>query len=165
MNDMIKEISTLEELKSSTNVIRKSFYTVADEFGLTVQNCPTNPAFLDESDLLNKKEKNNVSMYGLFDECNQIGFVALEKPSPDSTVFYLERLAVLPEHRHKGYGRLLMDYAFEAVRKNNGQKISIGIINENIRLKNWYVDYGFKELEIKQYPHLPFDVCFLEKDV
>ena len=161
---MIKEISTLEELKSSVPVIQKSFYTVADEFGLTVQNCPTNPAFLNESDLLTKKEK-NVLMYGLFDEGNQIGFVALEKPSPDSTVFYLERLAVLPEYRHKGYGRLLMDYAFEVVKKNSGKKISIGIINENLRLKKWYVDYGFKELEIKQYPHLPFNVCFLEKDV
>jgi len=165
LNDMIKEISTLEELESSTNVIRKSFYTVADELGLTVQNCPTNPAFLDESDLLNKKEKNNVSMYGLFDEGNQIGFVALERPSPDSIVFYLERLAVLPEYRHKGYGRLLMDYTFKVVKKNSGKKISIGIINENVRLKKWYVDYGFKELEIKQYPHLPFDVCFLEKEV
>ena len=162
---MIKEICTLEELKSSVPVIQKSFYTVADELGLTVQNCPTNPAFLEESDLLKRKEKNNVSMYGLFNECDQIGFVALERPSPDSTVFYLERLAVLPEYRHKGYGRLLMDYAFEIVKKNDCEKISIGIINENVRLKNWYVDYGFKELEIKQYPHLPFDVCFLEKEV
>jgi len=161
---MIKEIITVEELNSSVHVIQKSFYTVADEFGLTVQNCPTNPAFMKESDLLKTKEK-DVSMYGLFNEGNQIGFVALEKPTPDSTVFYLERLAVLPEYRHKGYGRLLMDYAFEVVKKNNGKKISIGIINENLRLKKWYVDYGFKELEIKQYPHLPFDVCFLEKDV
>jgi len=162
---MIKEISTLEELMSSTNVIRKSFITVADELGLTVQNCPTNPAFLDESDLLYKKENNNISMYGLFDDDNQIGFMALERQSPDSKVFYLERLAVLPEYRHKRYGRLLMDYAFEAVRKNCGEKISIGIINENVKLKIWYVEYGFKELEIKQYPHLPFDVCFLEKEV
>jgi ribosomal protein S18 acetylase RimI-like enzyme len=77
----------------------------------------------------------------------------------------LEKLAVLPEHRNRGYGRLLVDFAFDEVRKNNGEKISLGIINENLTLKKWYIDYGFIELTVKRYPHLPFNVCLLEKEV
>ena len=161
---MIREIITLNDIQSSVTVIQQSFITVADDFGLTVHNCPTNAAFIGESDLLMKKE-NGVRMFGLFEEENQIGFVALEKASPDSTLFYMERLAVLPEYRHKGYGLLLMNFAFDEARKNNGTKISIGIINENLKLKKWYIDYDFEEVMVKQYPHLPFDVCFLEKEV
>ena len=161
---MTKEIITLNDIKSSVTVIQKSFITVADDFGLTVHNCPTNPAFIGESDLLMKKE-NGVMMFGLFDEEKQIGFVALEKSSQDSTLFYMERLAVLPEYRHRGYGRFLMNFAFFEARKNNGKKISIAIINENLKLKKWYIDYGFKEVNVKQYSHLPFNVCFLEKEV
>jgi len=52
LNEIIKEIITLEELNLSVDVIRNSFCTVADEFGLTVENCPTNAAFSNESDLL-----------------------------------------------------------------------------------------------------------------
>ena len=161
---MIKEIITLNEIKSSVKVVQKSFITVADDLGLTVHNCPTNGAFIREYDLLKMKEK-GVRMFGFFEEENQVGFVALEKSSSDSTLFYIEKLAVLPENRHKGYGRFLMNFAFDEVKKNNGKKISIGIINENLKLKNWYIDYGFKEVIVKQYSHLPFNVCFLEKEV
>jgi ribosomal protein S18 acetylase RimI-like enzyme len=161
---MIKQILTLSEIKSSVKVIQDSFSTVANDFGLTIRNCPTNAAFIKEYDLLKMEEK-GVDMFGLFERGSQIGFVALEKSSSDPALFYLEKLAVLPEHRSMGYGRLLMNFALDEVRKNDGKKISIGIINENLKLKKWYIDYGFIELAVKQYPHLPFDVCFLEKEV
>jgi GNAT superfamily N-acetyltransferase len=161
---MIKQILTSSEIKSSVKVIQDSFSTVANDFGLTIQNCPTNSAFIKEYDLLKMEEK-GANMFGLFKEENQIGFVALEKSSSNSALFYLEKLAVLPEYRNKGYGRLLMNFALDEARKNNGKKISIGIINENLKLKKWYIDYGFIELTVKQYPHLPFDVCLLEKEV
>jgi hypothetical protein len=45
------------------------------------------------------------------------------------------------------------------------EEVKIGIINENLKLKKWYIDYSFIELAVKQYPHLPFNVCFLEKEV
>jgi len=159
---MIKPINSPEDIKATVTVLRKSFATVANRLGLTVENCPTNAAFIKEESLYEMKEK-GIFMFGLFDGDEQVGFTALQKST--DTLFYLEKLAVIPEYRHKGYGKILMDFCFDYVRKLNGEKISIGIINENTVLKNWYSEYGFTETGTKDYPHLPFIVCFMEKSV
>lgn len=46
-----------------------------------------------------------------------------------------------------------------------GGSVSIGIINENRVLKNWYIEYRFAETGTRKSSHLPFEVCFLEKEV
>lgn len=93
-----------------------------------------------------------------------MGCVGIEDPQKDDT-FYIERLAVLPDYRHKRIGRRLMDYAFEKIKSYNGKTVSIGIIDENTVLKEWYKKYGFEETGIKKFDHLPFTVCFLQKKV
>lgn len=102
-------------------------------------------------------------MYGAYLDGQRVGFVAVERADDDR--WYMERLAVLPEYRHKGIGRTLMDFVFETVRQRGGKKVSIGIINENRVLKKWYIDYGFVETGTRAFSHLPFEVCFLEKAV
>ncbi len=161
---MIKEIKDGKDIRQSVQVIQKSFATVADEFGLTLENCPSNAAFIGESNLSEMLEK-GILMFGLFDDNRQIGFVALEKSKSREGLYYLEKLAVLPDVRHKGMGRCLMDFSFGFVKKRKGDRISIGIINENTRLKEWYMQYGFEEITVKHFPHLPFTVCMLEKTV
>ena len=58
-----------------------------------------------------------------------------------------------------------MDFVFETVRQRGGKKVSIGIINVNTVLKNWYIGYGFTETGKRKFSHLPFEVCFLEKEI
>ncbi len=154
----IRRIET--EFEECAQVIRIAFGTVAKEFGITRENAPTNPAFAGVDSLLMMKER-GAQLYGAFEDKVCIGFVAIEKAADD--VYYMERLAVLPEHRHHGIGRRLMDFVMDLVRENNGKKVSIGIINDNRVLKDWYMRYGFVETGIKTYKHLPFDVCFMEK--
>jgi hypothetical protein len=43
-----------EELDSCADVIRRSFGTVVEEFGLTAENCPTNAAFLKTERLVSE---------------------------------------------------------------------------------------------------------------
>jgi len=143
-------------------VIRSAFITVADDFGLTKENAPTNPAFI-ETDALFKMHERNISMFAVMEDGTVIGFFAVEKAKEDT--YYMEKLAVLPSFRHKGCGRAIMDYVFDLVRDEGGKKVSIGIINENTVLKNWYIGYGFAETEIKVFSHLPFTVCLMEKYV
>jgi hypothetical protein len=47
----------------------------------------------------------------------------------------------------------------------HGKKVSVGIIDENLVLKNWYRDYGFVQTDIRRFEHLPFVVCFMEKEL
>lgn len=160
---VIKEITcSSDDLTESVRVIRNSFATVASEFGLTKDNCPTHPAFMTLARLQETLEK-GVKIFGLYTGAFQIGLVAAEKSTDE--IYFLERLSVLPNYRHQGYGKILIDYIFDYVKVKEGKMIKIALINEHSVLKKWYLEYGFIETEIKKYSHLPFTVCFMEKDI
>ena len=169
---LIREVTTDAELRKSARVIQRSFKTVADQFGLTRENCPTHTAFLTTNGL--KEQKNSgLKCFGLFAGEKQVGFVGVEKYDPDTLVrldpgtvrFWLEKLAVLWSERHNGYGEKLVSFAIDYVRQNGGTRIALGMMNEHTILKEWYFGLGFKEVELKTFPHLPFTVCFMEKDL
>ncbi len=157
------EIRQIEELNQEcVRVIRDSFITVADEMHLTRQNAPTNPAFM-ELEALQAMAHKGAAFYGAFHEGDLVGTVAIEKKDDD--VYYMEKLAVLPACRHLGYGARLIRFVMDTVRDLGGKKVSIGIIEENTVLKNWYIRNGFQVKGTRQFAHLPFQVCFLERIV
>jgi GNAT superfamily N-acetyltransferase len=157
---MISEITGEAALQASAAVIRESFKGVAAEFGLTKENCPTNPAFITTERLAALREK-GVRFFGLYESERQIGFAAIEKA--DNAVFYLEKLAVLPEHRHKGYGKNLVDFVCQYTAAEGGKAVSIGIMDDHTLLKDWYKTLGFIETGTRLFQHLPFTVCYMEK--
>jgi len=59
----------------------------------------------------------------------------------------------------------LIELVLDYVRHNQGRTITIGLIDEHEILKNWYKAMGFKETGAQKFVHLPFTVCFMEKDV
>ncbi len=75
---MIRELNSHRDMETSVSVIRDSFVTVAEEFNLTRENCPTHPSFISVVNLEDLVAK-GVSLFGLFDDDLHIGFVALEK--------------------------------------------------------------------------------------
>ncbi len=97
----IREIANEKEMENSVKVIADSFCTVAVEFNLTKDNCPTHPSLVTLKQLTEMKRK-GLKLFGLFEDDVQVGFAAVEKKK--HKVFNLEKLAVLPEYRHKGYG-------------------------------------------------------------
>jgi ribosomal protein S18 acetylase RimI-like enzyme len=161
---MINEIRDENNIKQCTQVIRKAFKTVADEFGLTEHNAPTNPAFITY-DRLGQSLMRGTKLFVMKKAQKIIGCVAVEQSPKDDNVFFIERLAVLPAERHRGYGTALMDFACAYIRRMSGKIVSIGIIDENHVLKNWYCAYGFKETAKKKLDHLPFTICFLAKHI
>ena len=76
--------------------------------------------------------------------------------------YELHNLAILPEFRHNGFGKQLLDHAKETVRSLGGSKIKIGIIEESTVLKNWYITNGFEHVGTKKFDHLPFTSGYLE---
>ena len=126
-NIKIREIIDNDYLKESVKVIRDSFIMVANEFCLTEENCLTNPAFIRFEKLKELSEK-GVRMFGLFCDDKQSGFVAIKKS--DNGIYYLEKLSVPPEYRHKGFGKKLLHFVFDYVKRENGQKVCIGIISQ-----------------------------------
>ena len=87
------------------------------------------------------------------------GCVALEPASPE--VCYLERLAVLPPQRRRGYGKALVDRVLHEAKELGAQHVDIGIIAEHTELREWYRKIGFVEQTTATFPHLPFQVLFM----
>ena len=97
-----------DDIPAAAEVIRQAFATVAEAFDLTEENCPANGAFLRDAALAEEQERGTV-LYGLSDEDGLSGCMALKRK--DEATFYLEKLAVAPWSRNRGYGGALVAHA------------------------------------------------------
>ena len=155
---MIYEVDK-NELQECLEVIHQSFGTVAEQFGLTQENCPKHTSFIPLV-FLETQMNWGWHMYALYAGKKVIGYMSLSKESDDA--YELHNLAVLPEYRHNGFGKLLLDHAKETVKSLDGNTIKIGIIEESTVLKNWYIANGFVHTGTKKFDHLPFTSGYLE---
>ena len=99
-------IETMDS-KILTNILNKAFNTVAMQFNYTKENAPKFPAFMDSS-VIEYGLKNGLKMYGYFADDQIIGCVGYSFFKDQ--IYFIERLATLPEYRHKGIGKILMEY-------------------------------------------------------
>lgn len=141
-------------------VIRASFATVAEEFGITRENCPKHTSFIELEKLIRQYETGR-KMF-VCDDGKIIGFFSLDVKEDKSA--HLDNLAIMPEHRHKGFGKEMLDFALDEAKYMGVEKLKIGIIEENNVLKNWYIKNGFTHTGTKKFDHLPFTVGYMEKD-
>ena len=148
------------QLALAAETIRTSFATVAKDFGLTEENCPTHTSFSATPERLQNHFDWGWLMFGLYDDGRLVGYVSLSKESDG--IYELHNLAVLPEHRHRGCGRMLLDFCKAKVKELGGYKIILSIIEENATLKNWYIANGFTHTGMKYFKHLPFMVGYME---
>ncbi|MBQ9151143.1 MAG: GNAT family N-acetyltransferase, partial [Clostridia bacterium] len=139
---------TQEDLPAALAVIHESFSTVAAEFGLTRENCPKHTSFLPLA-YLQTQMAWGWCMFGLYASNQLIGYLSLSEVGEG--VFELHNLAVLPAYRHRGFGKLLLDHAKETVRRLNGHTITLGLIDEDTRLKDWYTANGFVYVGARKY--------------
>ena len=163
MNETINtRQATARDISALSEIIRMSFRDVADRFSLTPENCPKHPSNCEASWVEGDMRK-GIAYYLL--ECNSrpVGCVALERQTP--TICLLERLAVLPESRGKGLGRSLVHHVFAEAKKQGFGTVRIAIIADHSDLKSWYRRLGFTEMETKSFPHLPFNVMFLNHEL
>jgi N-acetylglutamate synthase-like GNAT family acetyltransferase len=144
------------------SILRSSHRDVAKRLKLTKENCPKFLGFCAEQRVKSDFDK-GVKYYILEQDNQPLGCIALEKASQD--VCYLERLSVLPEHRKKGYGKMLVNHLFEQAGKIGIRRVEIGMISKDRKLKSWYEKLGFVQTGAKKFDHLTFEVAFLSADI
>ncbi len=159
---MIIQVENKKQLNICLEIIRSSFITVAEEFGLTENNCHSHTAFLT-IDKLQKQFDNGRLMFLFYQGDIPVGYFSLVKCSNEE--WELNNLAVLLEYRHLGIGKAMVDYAVKMVKSYGGNKISIGIIEENTKLKDWYLKLGFAHISTRKFEHLPFTVGLMEINI
>ena len=158
---MIREVAR-EDIPTCVDLIRKSFMTVADEFGFTVENAPRFTAFATtEERLLWHLDGEHRPMFVYEEDDILCGYYSLQLQ--ENAECELNNLAVLPEYRHKGIGRQLLEHSY-IIARNNGCKImNIGIVEENRKLRTWYEENGAVHVGTHKFEFFPFTCGYLKK--
>lgn len=151
-----------DELAECLSVIHSSFETVARQFNLTKENCPKHTSFMPIERLEQQFDEKRL-MYAYVENEKIIGYFSLCKNEDGS--YELLNVAVLPENRHSGIGKEMVLFASDKVRELGSNKIKIGIIEENEKLKEWYSRIGFEHTGTRKFDHLPFTVGFMEMKI
>ena len=157
---MIRAI-TKEDIPECVNVIRTSFLTVAEEFDITPENSPHFTAFAtDEAKVLFWMDEQHRPMYGYFEGGKMAGYYNLALPSEGECE--LGSLCVLPEYRHKGYGKVLLEHACSVARERGIRYLDLSIVEENKVLRKWYEDQGAVHTGTKRFDFFPFTCGYLQ---
>ncbi|MEN6467823.1 MAG: GNAT family N-acetyltransferase [Smithella sp.] len=151
-------VGTKEDIDVLVDIIQDSFLDVAERFGLTPQNSPTHPSNCRPEWLLREFNR-GVVFYILENDGQPVGCAALEKINDE--VCYMERLAVLPRERRKGFGEALVMHVLTNARLLHVHRVQVGIIAEHQELYDWYEKLGFEEVSKRQFPQLIFQVTFM----
>jgi ribosomal protein S18 acetylase RimI-like enzyme len=149
---------TREDVDILAETIRGSFRDVAERFGLTVENCPRHASNCTP-DWIEKDMDRGVTYFVLESEGRVAGSVALELVKPG--LCNLERLAVLPDQRKRGFGKALVSHLLSQAGRLGCRDVRIGVIADQAELKDWYRRLGFVETESREFAHLPFLVTFM----
>lgn len=83
---MIKKVENDVEIIKCQEIIRNSFITVADDFGLTVNNAPTNPAFITYENLQKSIEK-GMELYIKYENNDAVGCVGIQRSSSNKEIY------------------------------------------------------------------------------
>lgn len=159
---MIRQVIINDDFNQFAKLLNESYLTVVDDFGITKENCPFHNAYINGVALKSKLISNR-EFYCMEENNKPIGFIVIEKSENEKDTFYIEKVAVHPDFRHKGKGKQIMEFAEMRINELGGKRISVGLIDENQQLKDWYKSQGYNETGIKIFEHLPFKVCFMEK--
>jgi len=160
---MIRKVKQ-EDIGQCVEVIRKSFATVADEFGFTNENAPRFTAFATTEGRINwHLNGEHRPMYAYWEDGVIVGYYSLLLQ--DNNECELNNVCVLPEYRHKRIGQQLLKHAFTIATELGCTKMNIGIVEENEILKKWYVSNGFVHIGIQKFDFFPFTCGYMEREL
>ena len=160
---MIREVKR-EDVPVCVDIIRKSFKTVADEFGFTVDNAPRFTAFATTEDRLYWQMDNEPRLMFVYEQEGVLcGYYSLLMQ--DNNECELNNLSVLPEFRHCGIGKELLEHAYKSAAEHGCRLINIGIVEENQKLRKWYEQNGAVHTGTIKYDFFPFTCGYMVKEI
>ena len=145
------------------HIIRVSFQKQVEELCITREKYPNFVAF-ETVERVQRRMNQGDKVIMLFLEEKPIGTISyhVDKETWKGSI---KRLAVIPEHRGKGYGQLLMNYAERELRQYPVTCIELSIVAQFKGLKEYYETLGYAARESKRFATLPFEVLFMEKKI
>ena len=134
----MKEIRkvTEKDIPECVRVVRQSFQTVADEFGFTAEKDPKFTSYATTEERLRWHMFNeHRPMYACFVDGKIVGYYSL---CINGSEIELSNLCTVPEYRHCKVGESLMLHSFDRARELGFTEITIGVVEQNERVRRWY---------------------------
>ena len=132
---------TEKHIPECVRLIRRSFQTVADEFGFTPEKDPKFTSYATTEERLEyHMHAEQRPMYACFADGKLAGYYSLRIADGE---IELSNLCTDPEFRHRRIGESLMLHSFDRARELGFTEITIGVVDANERVKRWYESYGF----------------------
>ena len=160
---MIREVKR-EDIPTCVNLIRGSFMSVADEYGITKENAPRFTAFAISDDRLYWHMDQEHSPMFVAEEngviCGYYSLLIQENGECE-----LNNLAVLPQYRHLGIGKQLLEHSFTVAKNTGCCTMNIGIVEENTVLRKWYEENGAIHIGTKKFDFFPFTCGYLKREL
>ena len=153
---------TDSDIEDCVELIRRSFMTVANEFGLTMQNAPRFTAFATDTSRLKTQHGEGRPMFVFEDDKGTpIGYYSLCHKDTDTVE--LNQLCIDPAHRHRKLGEKMLLHAIREGMVRGYRHMTIGIVEENQRLRTWYEKYGFVHTGTQKFDFFPFTCGYMNK--
>jgi len=160
---MIREVKR-EELSACADLIRKSFQTVADEFGFTRENAPRFTAFATTEERLAWHMDGEHRLMYLDEEDGRLrGYYSLLLR--DKSECELGSLSVLPEYRHHGIGGRLLRHAMKTAAERGCAVMNLSIVEENTVLRKWYERFGAVHTGTEKFDFFPFTCGYMKMNL
>lgn len=77
----------------------------------------------------------------------------------------LNNLCVLPAYRHALVGEKLFSHAVKTAGNCGCNKMKLGIVEENKKLRAWYERLGAKHIGTEKFDFFPFTCGYMEKAI
>ena len=156
----MENIIEIKDSKIITNIINRSFMTIALQYNLTKENAPRHAAFINH-DVIETQLNKGFKMYGYTINGQLVGCVGYW--IDDNEINHIERLATLPEYRHLGIEKKLIGFIENIIMENGGKIAEIHVMDKNIKLIEWYKKLKYSITRINELKHFPFNSCVMNK--
>lgn len=130
---MIREISE-HELKEWHDVLETSYM---DAYGNQERG-----RSIAYEDLLAEYKSGHMFFVSLKDDT----FIGVLRLMRRDDHYQIKDIAVLPEYKHKGYGKELIEFAKTKAKELGANKISLGFFDDNLPLRKWYEKQSFSSV-------------------
>lgn len=142
-------------------LLRRGFRDVAERLNLTIERCPTFPAYIAAEKIASEAAA-GTRFFILSDLGAPRGCIGYRI---EGTTFWMVRLAVAPEGRHRGFGRLLLDEMEARARALGFGRVDLAVVAENTRLCDWYHAMGYRDDRLEPATHRAYSVLYMYREL
>lgn len=153
------ELVKKEHLPGCLAVIKKSYEKSAIDFDMTEENCPYRGRTRLPYSVFEDEFNNGYQMFGYILDKKVVGFLSFKIHEQEMKI---SDIAVLPEYQNKGIGSSLMQFAKEQAISSSCIKLLLGMVHDNIPLRNWYQRMGFETVKLTKYETVSYSIGKME---